>query len=155
VSERHFLTRYANSDDAASLIVLMKRLAAFEGYLDRFAVKEADLLERGFNAQRPQFAALVCQEDPGDLIGYAVVYVVLFTFDLAPTLVLKELYVTQEARGTGVGKALMNRVIDHARAEHCGLLKWDVLRTNTKAKKFYTQFGGMHDSAWENWAMRL
>ncbi len=155
VSKTGWVIRYATADDATSLILLMKQLAAFEGYLDQFTVTETDLLERGLNAQRPQFTALVCQSNCGDLIGYAVVYVIPFTFDLAPTLVLKELFVAHVARSGGVGAGLMNAVINHARIEGCRLLKWEVLRSNKPAKQFYAQLGGMHDIAWENWILRL
>jgi ketosteroid isomerase-like protein len=94
-----YITRYADADDAAGLLLLMKQLAVFEGYANNFRVTEKDLLERGLaHNSAGQFTAVVAQSDLGELWGYAVVYSIPFTFDLAPTLVLKELLVTETAR---------------------------------------------------------
>jgi ribosomal protein S18 acetylase RimI-like enzyme/ketosteroid isomerase-like protein len=147
-----YVTRYANADDAAALLVLMKQLAAFEGYADQFRVTENDLLARGLaHDSAGHFTAVVAQSDLGELWGYAVVYLIPFTFDLAPTLVLKELLVTETARRAGVGNSLMEYVTAHARASQCRLLKWDVLPSNDRAKSFYRKWGGKRNSAWENW----
>jgi ketosteroid isomerase-like protein/ribosomal protein S18 acetylase RimI-like enzyme len=149
-----YITRYADADDAAGLLLLMKQLAVFEGYANNFRVTEKDLLERGLaHNSAGQFTAVVAQSDLGELWGYAVVYSIPFTFDLAPTLVLKELLVTETARGVGVGNSLMEYVIAHASASQCRLLKWDVLPSNDRAKTFYSKWGGAHNVAWENWIL--
>jgi GNAT superfamily N-acetyltransferase len=70
-------------------------------------------------------------------------------------LILKELFVSQDRRGQGVGTALMSAVLDYARARGCGRLRWDVLPGNEAAKRFYRRFGGGRDSAWENWVLAL
>ncbi|HET9396074.1 MAG TPA: hypothetical protein VFO36_08455, partial [Nitrospiraceae bacterium] len=88
------IVRYAEPADGARLLILMQQLATFEGYGDRFRVTEADLLQRGLCAadlgRQPQFTAIVAQTTAEELAGYAVVYEIPFTYDLAPTLVLKE-----------------------------------------------------------------
>ena len=85
------------------------------------------------------------------LFGYAVVYLVPYTFDLRPSLVLKELYVGPTLRGTGIGHALMAAVLACAQERGCARLKWDVLPGNTRAQAFYRSVGGAPDSAWESW----
>ena len=40
----------------------------------------------------PEFHALIAQDQLGEILGMAVYYIVPFTFDLKPDLVLKELY---------------------------------------------------------------
>jgi GNAT superfamily N-acetyltransferase/ketosteroid isomerase-like protein len=151
-----YSTRYANAQDAPHLMALMHQLAEFEGYADRMTVTENDLIERGLGAQSlGHFSAIVAQSDLGELWGYAVVYSIPFTYDLRPTLVLKEFLVTESARGTGVGRNLFRHVVDHAKAHHCRLLKWDVLPNNERAKAFYRSCGGEHDVDWDNWIMRV
>jgi GNAT superfamily N-acetyltransferase len=148
--------RLAGARDAEPLLQLMHQLAEFENYRAGFRVSVGDLLARGLAAsQDGQFQAFVTDSGTAGLSGYAVVQEVPFTFDLRPTLILKELFVSQDCRGRGVGTALMSTVLDYARARGCGRLRWDVLPGNEAAKRFYRRFGGDKDSAWENWALVL
>jgi GNAT superfamily N-acetyltransferase len=150
------VVRSAGPADARQLLALMCQLARFEGYAANFAVTERDLVERGLGpVASPQFTAFVAEDADGALRGYAVVYAIPFTYDLRPTLVLKELFVDAQRRGTGAGTALMAAVIEHARTTGCGRLKWDVLPDNERAKAFYRRFGGGPDAAWEHWILRL
>ena len=148
--------RLAGARDAEPLLQLMHKLAEFENYRPDFRVSFGDLLARGRAAsQDGQFKAFVTDSGTTGLSGYAVVQEVPFTFDLRPTLILKELFVSQDCRGQGVGTALMSAVLDYARARGCGRLRWDVLPGNEAAKRFYRRFGGDRDSAWENWVLAL
>jgi GNAT superfamily N-acetyltransferase len=150
------IVRPAVAADTRPLLALMRQLAVFEGYAAQFAVTEADLLVRGFSeSAAPQFHALVVEGDGEVLLGYAAVYLIPFTFDLRPILVLKELFVAKSARGGGVGAALMRAVIDRARAEGCGRVKWSVLPENEDAKAFYRCFGATEEVEWQPWVMAL
>jgi GNAT superfamily N-acetyltransferase len=146
--------RFANAGDAQALLQSMERLAEFEGYKADFRVTTQELLARGLAASQGQeFRALVADCAAGGLCGYAVVQEIPFTFDLRPTLVLKELFVAAADRSRGVGTALMEAVIAYARRRGCGRLRWLVLPGNDAAKRFYERFGGATDSAWENWVL--
>lgn len=148
--------RLADTRDAEPLLQLMRKLAEFENYRPDFRVSCGDLLARGLAAsQDAQFKAFVTDSNTAGLSGYAVVQEVPFTFDLRPTLILKELFVTQDSRSQGVGTALMSAVLDYARARGCGRLRLDVMPGNEAAKRFYRRFGGDRDSAWENWVLAL
>lgn len=147
--------RQAVAADAGALLALMRELARFEGYADRFVVTAPDLVERGLAPGGPaQFTAFVAESDTG-LVGYAVVVETPFTFDLRPTLTLKELYVREDARGTCAGSALFERVLAHGRARGAGRLKWDVLPANEPARAFYRRAGGAPDPDWERWLLPL
>jgi GNAT superfamily N-acetyltransferase len=149
------MIRRAQASDAPRLLSLMRGLARFEGYDDRFAVTEEALIERGFSPQRPpEFLAWVAELD-GELVGYAVIYVIPYTFDLRPTVVLKELFTDDAARGKNVGHSLMNAVIEHARSLNARLIRWQVLPDNQPAKNFYRQHGATLDADWENWFIDL
>lgn len=149
------MIRPAQAFDAPQLLSLMRGLARFEGYDDRFAVTVEALLDRGFSAGRPpEFTAWVAEFD-GSLVGYAVIYVIPYTFDLRPTVVLKELFIDKAARGRNFGHGLMNAVIEHARSLNARLVRWQVLPGNSAAKNFYRQHGGSVDSDWEDWFIDL
>lgn len=148
---RHFI-RAATAADVPELLSLMRELAAFERYLDRFAVTEPELLRRGFpTAGEPEFRALVAEGPAGPLAGYAIYYLIPFTYDLKPTLVLKELFVCASRRSAGLGAALLDRVQVEARRRGCGLIRWAVLPDNDRAKEFYRRWGATLDRQWEYW----
>lgn len=149
------MIRRAVASDAPQLLSLMRGLAQFEGYDDRFAVTEEALLERGFSSLRPpEFIAWVAELN-GTVVGYAVIYVIPFTLDLRPTLVLKELFIDAAARGRDLGHGLMQAVIEHGRSMNARLICWQVLPSNEPAKGFYRQHGAHADANWENWFIDL
>lgn len=147
------LVRRACETDVSALLALMHELAEFEHYRERFRVTAQDLLDRGLKADRPQQFVAFIAEHEGAAAGYALVYEIPFTYDLRPTLVLKELYVREQLRGLSVGADLMSAVIEHAKRHRCGRLKWEVLPDNDRAKRFYRRYGGAHDRQWENWIL--
>ena len=150
------LVRPAGPADAPPLLALMRELARFEGYDAFFTVTEADLLARGLAPDAaPQFTAFVAEQAGAGLVGYAVVVEQAFTFDLRPTLTLKELYVRDGHRGCGAGQALFDRVVAHGRARGAGRLKWDVLPSNEPARAFYRRQGGAPDPDWERWLLPI
>ena len=56
---------------------------------------------------------------------------------LFETLFLKELYVNEAARGTGVGTMLMRSLAEIAIKRHCSRLEWHAERSNVDAQSFY------------------
>lgn len=54
---------------------------------------------------------------------------------------LEDVYVRDSARGTGLGKALVQAAIDHARERGCKRIELDVNETNTGAIGLYTHLG--------------
>lgn len=146
--------RPAVAADAAALLALMQALADFEGYRAQFRVTVADLLARGLGGDaQPQFQALVAETAPGALCGYAVCVETPFTYDLRPTVVLKEFYVAPAQRGLGVAAALFAAVRAQAVARGAGRLHWLVLPGNARARRFYAAQGGHEDRAWERWTL--
>lgn len=138
--------RAASTTDVPTLIELMRALAAFEDYLNDFRVDEQSLLERAFGptAQCQVFVA----QWLGQVVGYAVLLEIPFTYDLRPTLLLKELYISDDYRSKGLGRKLLQHVAIWARARGAGRLKWDVLTGNHAAMKFYERLGGTQDKKW-------
>ncbi|GLK88527.1 GNAT family N-acetyltransferase [Pseudomonas turukhanskensis] len=143
--------RAALPADVPALLELMRALAVFEDYIEAFRLDERELMARAFgdNPQCQLFVAAGC----GKLAGYAVLLEIPFTFDLRPTLVLKELYIAEAFRGEGLGKALMQKVAQWGTARHAGRLKWDVLAGNNNAEAFYQRLGGRPDSKWRAYQM--
>ena len=131
----------------------MRGLARFEGYFEEFALTQRELRRRAFG--RNLECEIVVAEDvaSGNVLGYAVILTTPYTYDLKPTLTLKELYVELGARGRGVGKALMRAVAQRALALSAGRLRWDVLPGNDRAEAFYQSLGGRRVENWIPYAM--
>lgn len=138
--------RPARPSDIPALLPLMRALAEFEGYLDDFAVDQSAMLQRAFGLE-PECRIFVAPTG-NRLLGYAVVLEVPFTYDLRPTLLLKELYVAQDQRGKGLGRSLVRAIARWAGQRGAGRLKWDVLAGNQAAETFYQGLGGRPDDKW-------
>lgn len=148
------IVRPAELADVPELLGLMRALAEFEGYLDAFTVDEASLARAGFETGIPEFEAFVaCSCIDDRVIGMAVTHVIRWTYDLAPTLVLKELYVAPEARERGTGTALMRAVARHAVGMGAQRLRWTVIPANIAAKRFYEKLGARTETEWEPWIL--
>ncbi|MEX6502735.1 GNAT family N-acetyltransferase [Pseudomonas zhanjiangensis] len=133
------------------MLELMRALAEFEDYLQDFTVDRSALLQRAFGPA-PQCQVFVAVADTS-LRGYAVVLEVPFTYDLRPTLLLKELYIEQGWRGRGLGQRLMQAVARWGAGRGAGRLKWDVLAGNQAAETFYRHLGGRPDDKWIGYQM--
>jgi GNAT superfamily N-acetyltransferase len=132
--------------DAPALLELMRALAVFEDYIEAFRLDERELMARAFS-DNPQCRIFVAEVED-QLAGYAVLLEIPFTFDLRPTLVLKELYIAEAFRSEGLGKALLQKVAQWATTRDAGRLKWDVLVGNKNAEAFYQRLGGQPESKW-------
>ena len=146
--------RPARPEDAEALIGMMRALAAFEGYLPRFRVTARDLCTRAFGPGA-QCGILVAQGEEGQLAGYAVWLVQAFTYDLRPTLTLKELFVDPAYRQRGIAADLLASLRREAERVGAGQITWLVLPANESAKRLYRGFGGAPDADWEHWRLAL
>lgn len=54
---------------------------------------------------------------------------------------LEDLYVTEEARGTGLGRALTGYAMERAQDRGCGRIQLDVNAANAPAKTLYESLG--------------
>lgn len=150
--------RYASADDDQALLNLMWQLAEFEAYAHAFKVDAVELRRRGLavtGEQNRQFTAIVAQALDWRLLAYAVLCQQDFTYDLRPTLLLKELFVSEAERGQGIASKLMAFVLQHARDVGAGRLKWDVLPDNLAAQAFYRRLGAEAVSDWQAWRLDL
>jgi GNAT superfamily N-acetyltransferase len=92
---------------------------------------------RFFDESEPVYA-LVAESD-GRLLGLVHYLYHRSTILLAPTCYLQDLYTVPEARGRGVGRALIEAVYREARAAGSSRVYWQTHETNTLAMKLYDQ----------------
>lgn len=98
--------------------------------------KTTDLTwDRFFDAYEPMFA-LVAEQD-GHLLGLVHALFHRNTVMAQPVCYLQDLFTSQQARGKGVGRALIEAVYDRARAAGCTRVYWQTHETNRTAMRLY------------------
>ena len=70
------------------------------------------------------------------------------TFEGKPGIYLEDLFVRPEARGSGLGKALLARLAALAIERDCARLEWSVLDWNAPAIGFYESLGAQMMDEW-------
>jgi GNAT superfamily N-acetyltransferase len=90
---------------------------------------------RFFDAYEPMHA-LVAHE-AGALLGLVHFLYHRSTTDIAPICYLQDLFTAPEARGKGVGRALILRVSEHAKDAGAPEVYWQTHETNAAAMKLY------------------
>ena len=110
--------RYATREDVPLLLTLIRELAEFEHLLDQVAADEATLGEELFGARR--VAEVIIAELRGEAVAFAVFFHNFSTFLGRAGLYLEDLYVCPNARGQGIGRALISFVAKIAVERKCG-----------------------------------
>lgn len=91
--------------------------------------------ERFFDPYEPVFALVAEQE--GALLGLTHYLLHRSTTSLLPSLYLQDLFTTADARGKGVGRALIEAVYGAARAQGLPRVYWQTHETNDTAMQLY------------------
>ncbi|MEP2544004.1 MAG: GNAT family N-acetyltransferase, partial [Alphaproteobacteria bacterium] len=86
-------------------------------------------------------------------VGFATVFPIPYAYAAKPSLELEMLYVTEPWRAQGVGRALMDAVLDHAKATGCERVEWNVLADNARAQAFYKSLGAAEKTGWRRWVV--
>ena len=140
--------RPAVKADVSQILAFIRALAAYEREPDAVTATEADLLRDGFGAS-PLFQCLIAEQD-GTPAGFAFYFFNYSTWMGRPGLYLEDLFVLPEFRGSGIGKALLQRVAAIAVEKNCPRLQWEVLDWNTPAIDFYRAMGADFLDEWRN-----
>ncbi|MFZ0762060.1 MAG: GNAT family N-acetyltransferase [Candidatus Sulfotelmatobacter sp.] len=139
------LIRPATVNDVALLRTLIRELAEFEHELERVRIKESDLERDGFG-ENAKFRALIVDCD-GRPAGYALFFGHYSTW-VGCGLFLEDLFVREQFRGRGIGKALLASVARVAVQETCYGVHWEVLEWNEKAIELYKSQGAEFYDRW-------
>jgi len=134
----NYIIRDAVPQDMAQVLERIIELAVFEKEPDAVEVTEQDLIREGFGDQ-PLFHCFVAEQD-NKIVGIALVYYRFSTWK-GRTIHLEDLIVQQDKRGTGIGMALYQRVMQHAEEKGVKRVEWNVLDWNTHAVAFYERSG--------------
>ena len=128
---------------------LVIELATYEKEPDAVKMTEVSLQDSLFRDQPQVFCHVA--EQAGEVVGLAVWFVTFSTWEAVHGIWLEDLYVRPEARGTGLGKALLTSLFDVAAARGYARVEWAVLDWNTPAQEFYRSLGAAPLDEWTTW----
>jgi len=139
--------RPAVESDLAAIEALIRALAEYER-LSAEVVMDADRLRRGLFGDHPYAEVLIAEAEGGEPVGFALFFHNFSTFLGRPGIYLEDLFVKPEHRGSGHGKALLQRLAEIAVERDCGRLEWAVLDWNEPSIGFYRSLGARPNEEW-------
>jgi GNAT superfamily N-acetyltransferase len=138
--------RPATSADLPLIASLIRALADYEKLAGEVRFDEAVLGEKLFG-KRPYAEVLIGELD-GTPQGFALFFHNVSTVEGRPGIYLEDLFVRPEARGSGLGKALLAQLAALAVERDCARLEWSVLDWNAPAIGFYKTLGARAMDGW-------
>jgi GNAT superfamily N-acetyltransferase len=143
---KDFEIRPATEGDAPLILNFIKQLAVYEKLAHTVTVNEDILRETLFGERR--YAEVVIGYHLGEPVGFALFFHSYSTFMGKPGIYLEDLFVDEEHRGKGYGKALLAHLAKLAKERDCGRLEWAVLNWNEASVNFFRALGGAPMNDW-------
>ena len=129
--------RLITDKDQESLLLMMKEHARFEGHrLDISKNQQQCKLDN-----LPVTIFVVYSNDK--LVGYMSILKQFSTWDMDWYQYLDCLYLSEDARGMGVGLSLMNKMKAFAKANKINTIQWQTPIDNLLAIEFYLKLGAI------------
>lgn len=141
------VVRRAVIEDCAAMLELVRELAHYERAPHEVTVTPEHFAESGFGPS-PVWWAFVVEED-GVILGFALYYIRYSTWK-GQRMYLEDIIVTEPARGRGLGKLLMDALVQEAKDRKFSGMVWQVLEWNEPAINFYKKYNASFDPEWLN-----
>jgi GNAT superfamily N-acetyltransferase len=132
------------------ILHFIRDLAEYEKMADQVVASEELLREWIFEKQKAE-VLFVCEE--GKELGFALFFHNFSTFLGRAGIYLEDLFVLQEYRGKGYGKALLKKLAQIAVERGCGRLEWSCLDWNSPSIDFYRSLGAIPMDDWTTYRL--
>ena len=145
------IIRKAERRDINAMLKLIQELADYEKAPQEVTVDPAHFEASGFGTQPVWWAFVVEDEhlDGKPVVGFALYYIRYSTWK-GQVMYLEDIIVTSEYRGKGIGKMLMDKLIEEASEKGFKRITWQVLEWNEPAIRFYKKYNAQFDPEWVN-----
>ncbi len=141
-----FTIKPATVEDVPLILGFIKKLAEYEKLAHQVAATEEGLRETLFGTH--PYAEVVIGYYQAEPVGFALFFHNFSTFLGQPGLYLEDLFVDEQHRGKGFGKALLVYLAKLAVERGCGRLEWWVLDWNEPSINFYKSLGAVPMDEW-------
>ena len=143
---KDFEIRPATEGDAPLILDFIKKLAVYEKLAHKVTATDDILRETLFGERR--YAEVIIGYNLGEPVGFALFFHNYSTFLGKPGIYLEDLFIDEEHRGKGFGKALLGRLARLTKERNCGRLEWAVLNWNEPSINFYRALGAAPMNDW-------
>ena len=137
--------RFAVPDDTPLILRFIRLLAEYEKMVDLVTDTEEELRGQLFEEKKAEVIFAVLD---GKEIGFALFFHNFSTFLGRAGLYLEDLYILEEYRGKGYGKALFRELARVAVERGCGRFEWWCLDWNLPSIEFYRSMGALPMDEW-------
>lgn len=141
------IPRPALEADVPEMLRLIHELAVYEREPDAVRTSEDDL-RRALFGEHPTVFAHVVDADDASLAGMAIWFLTFSTWEGVGGIHLEDLYVREEYRGRGYGRALLSTLAAVSVERGYARLEWQVLDWNESAIGFYRSLGAEAMDEW-------
>ena len=143
----------ARDQDLEALLPLMR------GYCDFYEVSPSDEALLGVSRAliadpEGEGVQLIARTPDGRAVGFATVYWTWQTLNAARLAIMNDLFVTKDARGTGLAERLIAACRERAAEHGAGELAWQTAKDNHRAQAVYDRIGGTR-SEWYDYSLAV
>ena len=79
-------------------------------------------------------------DEDGTVLGFAIHHYHDSTWDIAPEGYLEDMFVDEDTRGKGIGRALINDLVTISRRNGWRGIYWHTRHDNARARKLYDSY---------------
>ncbi len=135
----------AKIEDTGLILDLIKEIATYEKMLDQVVATEESLKESIFNKKE---AEVLLVELNKEVIGYVLYFFNYSTFIGRGGFYLEDIYIKEQYRKNGYGKAIFKVLGKIAYENGCERMEWACLNWNKPSIEFYKSLGAVGMDEW-------
>lgn len=140
-----FSARFATEEDCGLILGFIQKLARYEKMNAEVVATEAGLRQSLFCEKQ---AEVIIGEEAGRPVAFSLFFPNYSTFLGKANLYLEDLFVEEECRGRGYGRAMFRCLGQIVRQRGYERLDWNCLNWNTGSIAFYESLGAEAQTDW-------
>ncbi len=138
-------------DDVPAVVALVYELAEYERLREQCHLTHQQLRDALFGPTPALFGLAARHRE--EVVGYALYFLNFSTWEGVHGIYLEDLYVRPDARGAGLGKALLTTLAEQAVQRGLARVEWSVLDWNTPSIEFYRAIGAVPMDGWSTFRL--